>query len=32
MGYAAAQAWTLFALLLGLSVINLRLMARGMEV
>ncbi len=32
MGYAAAQAWVLFALLLGLSIVNLRIMARGMEV
>jgi multiple sugar transport system permease protein len=32
MGYAAAQSWVLFVLLLGLSIINLRLMTRGMEV
>lgn len=31
MGYAAAQAWALFILLLGLSVANLRLMSSGME-
>jgi multiple sugar transport system permease protein len=31
MGYASAQAWVLFALLLGLSVVNLRIMAKGME-
>jgi multiple sugar transport system permease protein len=31
MGYAAAESWVLFFLLLGLSVVNLRLMARGME-
>lgn len=32
MGYASAQAWVLFALLLGLSIANLRLMTKGMEV
>jgi multiple sugar transport system permease protein len=32
MGYAASQAWVLFFLLLGLSVVNLRIMTRGMEV
>jgi multiple sugar transport system permease protein len=32
MGYASAQAWVLFALLLGLSIANLRMMTRGMEV
>ncbi|MEZ4862001.1 MAG: sugar ABC transporter permease [Caldilineaceae bacterium] len=31
MGYASAQAWVLFALLLGLSITNLRFMTRGME-
>jgi multiple sugar transport system permease protein len=31
MGYASAQAWVLFALLLGLSIINLRIMTKGME-
>jgi multiple sugar transport system permease protein len=31
MGYAAAQSWVLFILLLGLSVFNLRLMRSGME-
>ncbi len=31
MGYASAQAWVLFALLLGLSIANLRIMTRGME-
>ena len=31
MGYAAAQSWVLFLLLLGVSVVNLRLMAGGME-
>jgi ABC-type sugar transport system permease subunit len=32
MGYAAAQSWVLFLLLLGLSFANLRLMTSGMEV
>ncbi len=32
MGYAAAQSWVLFLLLLGVSIVNLRLMTRGMEV
>jgi multiple sugar transport system permease protein len=32
MGYAAAQSWVLFVLLLGLSLVNLRLMTHGMEV
>jgi multiple sugar transport system permease protein len=31
MGYASAQAWVLFAILLGLSIVNLRMMTRGME-
>jgi len=31
MGYAAAQSWVLFLLLLGLSLFNLRLMRSGME-
>ncbi len=31
MGYGAAQSWTLFLLLLGLSVINLRLMTEGLR-
>jgi multiple sugar transport system permease protein len=31
MGYAAAQSWVLFVILLGVSLVNLRLMARGME-
>jgi multiple sugar transport system permease protein len=31
MGYAAAQSWVLFLLLLGVSIVNLRLMAGGME-
>ncbi len=31
MGYAAAQSWVLFLLLLGLSIFNLRLMASGLE-
>jgi multiple sugar transport system permease protein len=31
MGYAAAQSWVLFLLLLGLSLFNLRLMSSGME-
>ena len=31
MGYASAQSWVLFVLLLGLSIINLRLMVGGME-
>jgi multiple sugar transport system permease protein len=31
MGYASAQAWVLFAILLGLSIVNMRMMARGME-
>ncbi|MCJ7737351.1 MAG: sugar ABC transporter permease, partial [Anaerolineae bacterium] len=31
MGYAAAQSWVLFLLLLGLSIVNLRLMTSGME-
>ena len=31
MGYAAAQSWVLFILLLGLSIFNLRLMRSGME-
>ena len=31
MGYASAQAWVLFALLLGLSIVNLRIMTKGME-
>jgi multiple sugar transport system permease protein len=29
MGYAAAQSWVLFVLLLGLSIINLRLQVFG---
>ncbi len=32
MGYAAAQSWILFLLLLGLSIANLRLMTRGLDV
>ncbi len=32
MGYAAAQSWVLFLLLLGLSIANLRLMTRGFDV
>lgn len=32
MGYASAQSWVLFVLLLGLSIINMRLMTGGMEV
>jgi multiple sugar transport system permease protein len=32
MGYASAQSWVLFILLLGLSVVNMRLMTGGMEV
>jgi multiple sugar transport system permease protein len=31
MGYASAQSWVLFAILLGLAIINLRLMTGGME-
>ncbi|MBE0697837.1 MAG: sugar ABC transporter permease [Anaerolineaceae bacterium] len=31
MGYASAQSWVLFVLLLGLSIVNLRLMTGGME-
>jgi multiple sugar transport system permease protein len=31
MGYAAAQSWVLFLLLLGLSLFNMRLMRSGME-
>jgi ABC-type sugar transport system permease subunit len=31
MGYASAQAWVLFTLLLGLSIVNLRIMTKGME-
>jgi ABC-type sugar transport system permease subunit len=30
MGYASAQAWVLFALLLGLSIANLRIMTRNL--
>lgn len=30
MGYAAAQSWTLFVILLGLSVVNLRLQVYGL--
>jgi len=32
MGYGASQSWVLFLLLLGLSITNMRLMTRGMEV
>ncbi len=32
MGYASAQSWVLFLLLLGLSVFNMRLMRSGMEI
>ncbi len=32
MGYASAQSWVLFLLLLGLSVFNMRLMRGGMEI
>jgi multiple sugar transport system permease protein len=32
MGYAAAQSWLLFVILLGLSVVNLRLQVYGMVV
>jgi multiple sugar transport system permease protein len=31
MGYASAQSWVLFLLLLGLSMFNMRLMRSGME-
>ncbi len=31
MGYGAAQSWTLFLLLLGLSIVNLRLMTEGLR-
>jgi len=31
MGYASAQSWVLFLLLLGLSIVNLRLMTGGMD-
>lgn len=31
MGYASAQSWVLFIILLGLSIVNLRLMTGGME-
>jgi ABC-type sugar transport system permease subunit len=31
MGYASAQAWVLFVVLLGLSIVNLRMMTSGME-
>lgn len=31
MGYASAQSWVLFVLLLGLSIMSLRLMTEGME-
>jgi multiple sugar transport system permease protein len=32
MGYASAQSWVLFLLLLGLSLFNMRLMRSGMEI
>ncbi len=31
MGYAAAQSWVLFILLLGLSIVNLQLMTQGLR-
>ncbi len=32
LGYASAQSWVLFLILLGLSVFNMRLMRGGMEI
>lgn len=31
MGYASAQSWAVFLVLLGLSIVNLKLMTEGME-